>query len=46
MEVVKKRNDKGLKKPKSTNNIVQPAIKPKGTNGSEWQDYAWSANDY
>lgn len=28
------------------NNIDQPAIKPDGTHGDEWDDYCWSADDY
>lgn len=44
MEAPKKRTNKGLKS--SNQNIVQPAIKPNGTNRDEWADYAWSSKDY
>jgi len=26
-------------------NIQQPAIRPEGTEGSEWDDFAWGADD-
>lgn len=26
-------------------NIIQPSIRPEGTEGSEWDDYAWTADD-
>lgn len=29
----------------SSSRIEQPSIRPEGTNGSEWNDYAWTADD-
>jgi|688.fasta_scaffold17891_17 hypothetical protein len=31
---------------KRKTNIESPSLKPQGTSGDEWSDYAWSANDY
>lgn len=35
------------RKPRSTRNenIIQPAIRPSGTDGPEWDHYAWTADD-
>ena len=27
-------------------NIEQPSLRPDGTDGDEWDDYAWSADDF
>lgn len=29
----------------SSSHIQQPSIRPEGTEGSEWDDYAWTADD-